>query len=749
MLSSLILLGVVLGPRNPVAIQNPQFPKPNLDISAILQDSSVFKYLSADDKKLQWKPLVVGRDWSNLAVPEIKPGALKLKVLLAVAERDFSDPEFSNTLESRDRLRLIEAIARLKSLFAVISDGTISLEIVPRFIAEPIYNIQEFKQYINAEFNKSKFESDDSAERGPFASVVAISSSHVNDKPDPNDDYAVHGMSDIGGSSQDMWLEESLFYLVQSGIFSRLSKHYTGFGSGYTDQDTKSLLMDRLATMRGEFQQLFDPNFRKDSDLVSKWAQQTLRQPGRPIRIPEMAAIESPAALKVADGVLNYSELSILRAGEFALPPSAKWSTQKALRFEFRSKNPNPISVKLKLKNGTGLEVNIGGEPGMIPIAKDSNWQSITVPFPSEGVEGATVGASTVAVGKTRLRSELVQCDFRNFELVSDANPEPNPVNPAPQSLNDETSIKLAITTGNKTTKRKALANIELIKGLKGLESTLLATCSDLDAGVARDATKAYFELVLANQPSPDQLSTLGKFLVAPPNEAAREVALLYTAKNPAYAKFDMVVGNTVRDSWRVRQSAMVALGALQKANIKEKEGCHQMLLSSTSQEMASIRLTAINQLDPSVKLDAQRLEFLMVNDPCESVRLTCLQMLAANNTVPKDKLLGCLADDSPSLRERIPFALGQNHPLLREFLQKMIVDQDPYVRLSAIKNFAVQKDVLEGEIQSIFADNHPSIQRAFLEGAANGRWKIPADVLARLKESSIRSIRELAQGIK
>ncbi len=749
MLSSLILLGVVLGPRNPSTIQNAQFPKPNLDISPILQDSSIFKYLSTDDKKLQWKPLVVGRDWSNLVVPDIRPGALKLKVLLAVAERDFSNPEFSNTLESRDRLRLIEGIARLKSLFAVVSDGTINLEVIPRFIAEPIYNIQEFKQYINSEFNKSKFESDDSTERGPFASVVAISSSHVSNQPGPNDDYAVHGMSDIGGSSQDMWLEESLFYLVQSGIFSRLNTHYSGFSTGFTGQDTKSLLMDRLVTMRGEFQQVFDPNFRNDSDVVSTWAQQTLRQPGRAFRGPEMAAIESPTSLKVVDGVLNYSELSILRAGEFALPPSEKWSTQKALKFEFRSKNPNPISVKLKLKNGTGLEVNIGGEPGMIPYASDSNWQSVTVPFPQEGVEGATIGASTLAIGKTRMRSELVQCDFRNFELVSETSNVPNLVNPAASLTNDETSIKLALTTGNKTTKRKALANIELIKGMKGLESTLLATCSDLDAGVAHDATRAYFELVLSNQPTPDQLVTLGKFLVAPPNEAAREVALLYTVTNPSYARFDSVVGNTVRDSWRVRQSAMIALGALQRANVKEKEGCHQMLLSSTSQEMALLRLTAIGLLDQTIKVDAQRLEFLMVNDPCESVRLTCLQMLAAKNSIPKEKLLGCLADDSPSLRERIPFALGSSHPYLREFLQKMIVDQDPYVRLSAIRNFAVQKDVQDGEIQSIFSDKHPAIQQAILEGAVNGRWKIPSDILARLKESPIRSIRELAAGIK
>ena len=168
-----------------------------------------------------------------------------------------------------------------------------------------------------------------------------------------------------------------------------------------------------------------------------------------------------------------------------------------------------------------------------------------------------------------------------------------------------------------------------------------------------------------------------------------------------------------------------------------------------TSQEMALIRLTVIGQLDPSQKIDSQRLEFMMINDPCETVRLACLRMLAANGNIPKEKLFGCLADDSPSMRERIPAAFGAKSPLLREVLQKLIVDQDPYVRLSAIQNFAAIGNVKEGEIQNIFADKHPAIQMAVLQGAAKGSWKIPADALARYRESLIPGVRALALEIK
>jgi HEAT repeat protein len=749
MLSSLIVLGALLGSKSVGSAQNPQFPKPNLDIPSALQDTTIFKYLGADDKQRQWKPLEVGRDWSNLSVPDIKPDALKLRVLLTVAERDFSNPEFSNTLEMRDKTRLLEAMARLKSLFAIVSDGSINMEFVPRFIEEPIFDIREFKEIINAEFNKSKFESDDSVERGPFGAVIAISSSHVNDQAAPGEDYAVHGFSDLGGSGQDMWFEEGLFYVIQSQIFGRLSNRFSGFKAGLTQQNTRTLLMDRLVSMRGEYQQFFDSNFRQDGDLLTKWTQQSFRAQGRAVRLPEMSAVQSPAEVAIVDGALNYRELSILRAGEVALPQSDKWGTQKALTFEVRSKNRNPIAIKLWLKNGSKKETIIGGEPGMIPFAADNNWQTLAISIPNQEVIGASIGAPTSYVGKTRLRSELTQCDFRNFDLVSDAPISPLAMPVAPQTFDTEEAIKAALTGSSKVTKRKALANIEAIKGLRGLESTLLAATGELDAGVAHDATKAYFEFMLARQPTPDQIASLSKFLLGPPSESAREIALLYVAKNPAYAKFDLVFGNTVRGSWRVRRSAQIALGALQRANVKEKEGCHQALLTSTGQEMALMRLVAISQLDPTQKLDSQRLEFLMVNDPCESVRLACLRALSSSSSISKEKLLGCLADESPSLRESIPATLGIKSPLLREVLQKLVVDQDPYVRASALQNFAILGSVKEGEIQNVFADKHPAVQMAVLQGAQKGSWTIPAEALNRLKESPIPSVKALAMEIK
>jgi hypothetical protein len=64
MLSSLIVLGAMLGPASRMATQNPQFPKPDLNTPSALQESSIFKYLSTEDKKSNgnhWKSGEIGQ----------------------------------------------------------------------------------------------------------------------------------------------------------------------------------------------------------------------------------------------------------------------------------------------------------------------------------------------------------------------------------------------------------------------------------------------------------------------------------------------------------------------------------------------------------------------------------------------------------------------------------------------------------------------------------------------------------------
>lgn len=754
MLASLIALSAF------ARVQNPQFPKPNVDTPPALLEPSIFKYLTEEDKAVDWKPLVAGRDWSNLEVPATKPDAVKIKILLTVAERDFSDPHYSNILESRDKTRLLEAAARLKTLYTVISNGTINVEIIPRFYPDPIYDIHEFKDLIDTEFNKSKFEADDSIERGPFAAILAISSSHVSLPPNPNDDYSIKGFADLGGSGQDMWLEEGLFYLAQSSIRARLASHLSMFDKSGFGVNEATKLVDILASLQNGEQKLVDPTFRQDGDLLTKWATEGGSSPtATPSYVHTV--VQSPGSVEAKDGVLTYSELSLMRAGGVALPATAKFRTAKSLKFDIKTASTNPIAIKLwtsdvkreeqNLQNTD--EVVLGGKPGMIAVQPDNNWHTISVDLASANgaLVGVTIGAPKDYFGTSRLRSEFVQYEFRNFELSQDAGikvARPGSFFSTP-AWETEEALREVLNTGSRYEKRTVLANVDKLKTYKGLAPILLNLSGDIDAGIAHDATKAYFEVILNGQPTPDELASLSKFLKSPPNEASREVALSYVGKNLAFAAAGDVAACSVRSSWRVRMLALRALGELSRSNIREKEFCKQLLLTSTAQEMALMRKTAIEQLDPSLPKDSERLISLMVNDPQESVRLKCLKILAASSNPPKDKILGTLADDSPTLREQVPAMLGPTNPLLREVLQKMVVDQDPYVRVAALRGLAAQKNVQEGEIQNLFADKHPAVQIALLEGAKKGAWKIPADTLEKLKGSSIKAVAVLANEVK
>lgn len=748
MLTSLVALSALL------RVQNPQFPKPDLDTPAALRDRSIFKYLSDEDRNKDWKPLVAGRDWSNLVVPPTKPDALRLRVLLTVAERDFSDPHYSNIMETRDKTRLLAAVSRLKSIYSVISNGAVSIDIIPRFYPLPIYDIRQFKELIETEYNKTKFEADDNYERGPFAAILAISSSHVSMPDDPNALFSIQGFSDLGGSGQDMWLEEGLFYLTQGSIQRRLKQHFAPFGGPYATIDSATNLVDPLGTLKGDAAKLFDPNFRQDGDIIAKWG-----ETATPNRLspdgPNHTALQSPGTLEAKDGVLSYSEVSLMRAGAFALPASSGWSKAKSLKFEFRTTSVNPIALKIWTSDSEAAarEVVLGNQPGMVPIQPNNEWQSISIDMsPEEGkVQGVTIGAPTAFYGTGRLRAELNQYQFRNFELSSEAGTATaQPGNAfGTAEFGSEDQARALLTSGNRFQRRSVLRQIDKLKDYKGLAPLLLSLAGDLDAGTAYDATCAYFEVMLNGQPTPEDLAGLGKFLTAPPNEAAREAALGFVPRNPSFTTFGAVAACTVRESWQIRRAALVGLNALAKAGVKEAPACKELIRVSTSQDMGIMRKTAVGLLDPTVQADSDRLIYLMVNDPCESVRLECLRIVAASANAPKDKVLGTLADDSPTFREQIPAMLGPSHPWLREALQRMVVDQDPYVKVAALRSFAALGNVQDGEIQNLFADKHPAVQLALIEGAKKGAWKIPADTLDHLKASPVKAVAMAAAGVK
>jgi len=73
-----------------------------------------------------------------------------------------------------------------------------------------------------------------------------------------------------------------------------------------------------------------------------------------------------------------------------------------------------------------------------------------------------------------------------------------------------------------------------------------------------------------------------------------------------------------------------------------------------------------------------------------------------------------------------------------------MVIDRDTYVRAAALYGFAKLSDPTQpGEIQNTFAEEHPAVLLALVEGAQKGKWKLPANVFENARKSKSPLVRE------
>jgi hypothetical protein len=152
--------------------------------SPVLEDVELFPYLKEQKVVPQWDrqgnskfPIHFGYDLSGFKAVSVNQLTPRFKVLVAVAERDYTDAEGCSSLETRDKQRILVALSRVRSVFQSLHNGLVDVEFVIRFVPEPIFTQGEFEKVIQADYNLSKFEADDSVERGPFAAQLLYNTS--------------------------------------------------------------------------------------------------------------------------------------------------------------------------------------------------------------------------------------------------------------------------------------------------------------------------------------------------------------------------------------------------------------------------------------------------------------------------------------------------------------------------------------------------------------------------------------------
>ncbi|MCE2766223.1 MAG: HEAT repeat domain-containing protein, partial [Fimbriimonadaceae bacterium] len=148
---------------------------------------------------------------------------------------------------------------------------------------------------------------------------------------------------------------------------------------------------------------------------------------------------------------------------------------------------------------------------------------------------------------------------------------------------------------------------------------------NSLDAFVAYRSAMAYGRTCFDPKNS-DDVALAVQLLQGPPNEYVREAVLGWVEKFPDISNFEGLAPNAVRSSWRVRLAAIGALNAQERGNSKSKIASRQLLLTSTMQESAVVRQAAILCLNTDDSDEKRRLEYAMVNEPCELVRFKALE---------------------------------------------------------------------------------------------------------------------------
>jgi hypothetical protein len=707
------------------------FPKPEPSASGIYQDRSIFQYLDA-----QGQPLAVLRsvsDWSSLKYVAAKSSALKLRVLLLVFERDFSDPSISNTLEMNDKQRLIATMSRIRSFFSSMSQGDLDVEVIPRFVPEPIFAASEMDSIQQAEFNRFKFDVDDREERGPFSAIVRVSSSGAN-----------NSFVAMGGNESGFALEQGIIHQICDQLVQKLPAKlgYPALSQTSSQLNSTSNPWLRLDPWpkpnSGVPFQLLDEAYRDDLGLVTKF---TLGSEDSNRESLTFQFVSGGVTVSKEADALVYTERSIIRSGAAVLPPipTKEVSAPGGLSFEVRTKSFNPISVGWADSAGrTASDAYSIGIGTQFPIKADGTWQKVTIPrMPGQRIPKISVPQSRE--GRTRNPHEVIRYEFRGFQLITES-PGVPPLD-SPNPLNSIAAIEAGLASSIPEQQLVAIrAILQDPAQYKSLQPKLIELSTNLEPAVAFGAIQACGKIGIAN----DDLigkAFMNRLVATAPNEYAREAALLYFAEHPEQTTFEAIAPNIVRRSWRTRIATVKALAALDRTDLKAKPAARQLLLTATGQDMAIIRSAALAAMKPEVELERKQLEYSLVNDPSEQVRLQCLKQLAVANA-PKEVLFGSLADDSPYVREHVYEQLPAN--LQRETLQRMVIDRDTYVRAAALYGFAKLPDPTQsGEIQNTFAEEHPAVLLALVEGAQRGKWKLPSNVIENAKKSKSPLVRE------
>jgi hypothetical protein len=627
-------------------------------------------------------------------IPALKPNAWKLSVLVVVPERMATPDGTYNSLERIDKQRTLLALASLPGYASLRSNGTVDLKVIPKFIPEPILSRSELEDVVKYEFNRARFDADDSIDRGPidaYAVLETVPQSDSGRKP--------------GFLSMPSGVADSNFLLEQR-IFDSILDSLIDLNPPAEP--------DQTGTIEAKYLNL-EPSPTLGEIFMTK---------------PEDTSVETLDFSILSSGkVLALSEVSIIRTKQFPLPKlpgSAK-------------------SIEFKLKSNSLLKLNLVGETKgkviewdltKVGATLDGTWKIVKLKLPPDGVARLRFQAPLSEFGRNRLFATAGTFEFSDFQISNDAT--------GLEATQAEQVTEKSLSDSNERSLRRTLFQAVPSDSLvKANIAELPKQFSSLDPVIAQRSVYLWG----MNAPIEEALPLIQKLISTPPNEFAREGALLTVADRPELGTFETVAQNLVRKSSRVRLACVKALAALNRTELKAKPAARQLLMIASQQDLAVIRSAALRALDPKVEEERKRIEYALVNDPSEAIRSECLKHLSQEPTVQNETLLGALADESPFVRMRAAEMVSSRSEVQREMLQRMVVDTDSRVKVAALQGFATVTNPRIEEFQNLLGDKNERVQLALLAGHLANKWVLPSSTLENFKNSAFASVRRALGG--
>ncbi|HLO97648.1 MAG TPA: hypothetical protein VK171_03545, partial [Fimbriimonas sp.] len=340
------------------------------DVPAILQDRSIFTYLKPGPVEIKPQGTYFAFDALPTAAASTNPA--KLKVIVLIAERHFDTPARTNIIERRDKERLVALMPLAATYLKNYSKGEVEVTIVPKFVPEPVFGGQ-IANVARSEFNRNKFEADDSVDRGPYDLVTTIESSNIAlYVGEPKSGAGILSANIIGAA----WNR-----LTQDGSESVFAPT-----PGKVPNLTRSVV-EHLQGTRSFTE--------ADKDLFSAAA------------TTAPVGLSYPVQIAIEGGALDYTEECLVRQERLPLPFNTGERTAKSLTFDYKPLTQNPVAIRLKTLSGW--------EELTLP-AGTFDWKNIQVKSSKgEVIEDAQIGVPLLRQGCTRSFSELVHYQFRNF----------------------------------------------------------------------------------------------------------------------------------------------------------------------------------------------------------------------------------------------------------------------------------------------------------------------------------------------